>query len=92
MFGDARHALRFGAEKINLHAQGRELKPHAARAVSGSADLSLITETPVDAVREHLPRCGVQIPEGSVARSGALRSIRSVYFRDPDGNLLEASR
>lgn len=91
-FGDGRKALRFGAQKINLHEQGRELEPRAERAVPGSADLCLITDSPFDEVMEHLQRCSVQILEGPVARAGALGPIRSVYFRDPDGNLLEVSQ
>jgi catechol 2,3-dioxygenase-like lactoylglutathione lyase family enzyme len=91
-FGAGRKALRFGAQKINLHEQGHELEPRAEQATPGSADLCLLTDTLLDEVLEHLQRCGVRILEGPVVRTGALGPIRSVYFRDPDGNLLEVAR
>ncbi len=90
-FGDGRRALHFGAQKINLHQAGREFEPKAARPGPGSADFCLISATPIDEVAAHLERCGVPIEEGPVPRTGAQGSITSVYFRDPDGNLLEVS-
>jgi hypothetical protein len=42
-------------------------------------------------VISHLARCGVAIIEGPVTRTGARAPIRSVYFRDPDMNLVEVS-
>ena len=43
-FGDGRHALQFGTQKINLHRRGAEIAPHAAQPVCGSADLCLLTD------------------------------------------------
>jgi catechol 2,3-dioxygenase-like lactoylglutathione lyase family enzyme len=57
----------------------------------GSADLCLLTETPLDDVIRHLGNCGVPALEGPVERTGANGPIRSVYFRDPDGNLVKVS-
>ncbi|OOG28633.1 VOC family virulence protein [Thioalkalivibrio denitrificans] len=90
-FGEGRKALRFGAQKINLHEAGREFEPKALRPVPGSADLCLLAETPVTAVAAHLEGCGVALLEGPVRRTGATGPILSVYFRDPDGNLIEVS-
>jgi len=59
--------------------------------VPGSADLCLLTSTPIEAVIAHLGACGVPVEEGPVMRTGALGPIRSIYLRDPDGNLLEIS-
>ena len=90
-FGDGRLALHFGEQKINLHLAGAEFEPKAATAVPGSADLCFLLEGGVDAAAEHLRGQGVDIIEGPVERTGAAGTIRSVYFRDPDGNLIEVS-
>jgi catechol 2,3-dioxygenase-like lactoylglutathione lyase family enzyme len=90
-FGAGRQALAFGAQKINLHPAGREFVPHAARPTPGSADLCLITRTPLVAAMAHVRGCGVAIEEGPVARTGATGPIVSFYFRDPDGNLVEVA-
>ncbi|MFC5570713.1 VOC family protein [Lysobacter yangpyeongensis] len=90
-FGAGRRALAFGMQKINLHAHGHEFEPKAAHALPGTADLCLIAATPLDVVRRHLRACGVDVIEGPVARTGATGPIRSLYFRDPDGNLIEVS-
>lgn len=91
-FGEGRTALRFGNQKFNLHQAGREFEPKAGRPTPGSADFCLITTTPMAQVIEHVRRCGVKIEEGPVARTGAGGPIESVYFRDPDDNLVEVSR
>lgn len=90
-FGAGRRALAFGAQKINLHAAGREFEPHAAAPTRGSADLCFLTDVPLDEVIAHLRACGVAIEEGPVMRTGATGPIRSVYLLDPDGNLIEVS-
>ena len=86
-----RKALHFGTNKINLHPAGREYEPKAARPVPGSGDFCLVTTTSLDEVAAHLEAQGVTIEEGPVPRSGALGAIQSLYFRDPDGNLVEVS-
>jgi catechol 2,3-dioxygenase-like lactoylglutathione lyase family enzyme len=90
-FGEGRKALAFGRQKFNLHEAGREFEPKAERPTPGSADLCLIAEGPLDAVVAHLGACGVPILEGPVRRTGAVGPITSVYFRDPDRNLIEVS-
>ncbi len=91
-FGQERTALAFGRQKINLHQAGREFEPKARHPTPGSGDLCLITEAPIEALVAHLQACGVEIEEGPVARTGAVGPIESVYFRDPDGNLIEVAR
>lgn len=86
-----RKALHFGRQKINLHQRGKEFEPKAAHPLPGSADLCFIANGPLDAVIAHLKACGVAVEEGPVDRTGATGAIRSVYFRDPDGNLIEVS-
>lgn len=90
-FGAGRRALAFGRQKINLHPAAAPLAPHAARPTPGSADLCLLTATPLAEVVAHLQRAGVALEEGPVLRTGASGPILSVYVRDPDGNLIEVS-
>jgi catechol 2,3-dioxygenase-like lactoylglutathione lyase family enzyme len=90
-FGGGRRALHVGQQKINLHQAGREFEPKASRPTPGSADLCFVTSTPVEEVAAHLAAQGVAVEEGPVERTGALGPMRSVYLRDPDGNLLEIS-
>ncbi len=90
-FGAGRKALAFGAQKINLHQAGREFEPKAQRPTPGSADLCFLTSVPLAQVQAHLAACGVTVNEGPVQRTGAQGPILSVYFRDPDQNLIEVS-
>ena len=91
VFGEGRHALAFGTQKINLHEAGREFEPKAAAPTPGSADLCFLTNASVSEVVKHLEANSVDIIEGPVRRTGATGPITSVYFRDPDGNLIEVS-
>ncbi len=90
-FGNGRKALTFGNQKFNLHESGKELEPRAQNPAPGSADICLISSTPLPVVVAHLQSCGVEILQGSVRRTGATGPIESVYVRDPDGNLVEIS-
>ena len=92
VFGAGRLALRFGCQKINLHEKGREIAPFAHCPTPGSADLCFLTRSPLEAVRESLERAGGRVELGPVPRTGAEGPIESLYFRDPDGNLIEVSR
>lgn len=90
-FGEGRTALCFGGQKINLHQHGKEFEPKAQAPAPGSQDICLITGVPIVEVMQHLESCGVEVEEGPVRRTGAMGPIHSVYFRDPDGNLIEVS-
>ncbi|MEQ3550087.1 VOC family protein [Pseudonocardia nematodicida] len=90
-FGEGRKALAFGPNKINLHEAGNEFSPRAEVPTPGSADLCLVTLDPLDQVVEELARHGVAVELGPVERTGARATLRSVYLRDPDGNLVEIS-
>ena len=87
----ARKALRFGAQKINLHVQGREFEPKAHLPVPGSLDLCFLASVPLAEVIARLGRERWPVIEGPVRRTGATQKIRSVYVRDPDLNLIEIS-
>ncbi|MCJ7932174.1 MAG: VOC family protein [Chryseobacterium sp.] len=90
-FDDNRKALIFGNQKINLHQKGHEFEPKAKQPTCGSADLCFIAQTDIHDVLEELKQKNIEIIEGIVDRTGALGKIRSVYFRDPDQNLIEVS-
>jgi catechol 2,3-dioxygenase-like lactoylglutathione lyase family enzyme len=90
-FGEERLALGFGSQKINLHELGKEFEPKAAQPLPGSADLCFVTDTPIAEVLSHLDAFRVPVVTGPVVRNGALGPLLSVYFRDPDGNILEVS-
>lgn len=85
-------ALAFGSQKINVHEIGRTFEPKAKSPTPGSGDFCLITERPLDEIRARLDANGVVLELGPVERIGARGPMMSVYFRDPDGNLVEVSR
>jgi catechol 2,3-dioxygenase-like lactoylglutathione lyase family enzyme len=90
-FGEGRKALAFGSQKINLQQLGRESTLIAEKPTSGSADICFVTSVPLPEVTAHLNSCGVHLVGGPVERNGARGMMTSVYFRDPDLNLVEVS-
>ncbi len=93
IFGENRKALRFGDQKFNLQ-DGRsktDIVAVAKRPTPGSVDLCLLAAVPLDTVIAQLKAQNVPIDIGPVARTGARFPLRSVYIRDPDGNLIEIS-
>ena len=90
-FAGGRRALSFGRQKLNLHQAGREYEPKALKPAPGAIDLCFIATTPLDRVIASLREANVAIIEGPVAKTGAMGPMQSVYFRDPDGNLVEVS-
>lgn len=90
-FGEGRKALSFGTQKVNLQKLGRESTLIADKPTSGSGDVCFVTSTSINDVVAHLNACGVKLIGGPVERSGARGLMMSVYFRDPDMNLIEVS-
>lgn len=89
--GPVRMALKFGAQKINLHSARAPFEPKAMQPLPGSADLCFLTPIKLNVWKEHLQAKGVEIEDGPVFRTGATGPIMSIYLRDPDGNLIEVS-
>jgi catechol 2,3-dioxygenase-like lactoylglutathione lyase family enzyme len=89
--GQPRHALLFGNQKINLQDRSTETPTKARVPTLGSGDFCLIAGVALDDVIEHLAREQIALEAGPVPRRGALGALRSIYFRDPDGNLVEVA-
>ena len=87
-FAGGRRALTFGAQKINLQTIGQEPRNHAC---IGSGDVCLLTRASPEEVLARLAEKDIAVLEGPVQKSGARGPITSVYFNDPDGNLIEVS-
>jgi catechol 2,3-dioxygenase-like lactoylglutathione lyase family enzyme len=90
-FDGHRHALHFGSQKINLHSAGNEYQPHASNPLPGSGDFCFIAAGQIEDVISELRQHGIQIEEGPVRQTGATGEMMSVYFRDPDENLIEVA-
>ena len=84
-------SLHFGSQKINLCFRGQKTTPRSLQPTPGSADLFFITGEPLARVACHLRENGVTIEDGAVEQAGARGPILSIYFRDPDENLIELS-
>jgi catechol 2,3-dioxygenase-like lactoylglutathione lyase family enzyme len=84
------YAYRFGEQQLNVHGPGGDPYPVAREPVRpGNSDLCFAWEGPIEQAVEHLTRLVVDVEEGPVRRPGAGGEGTSVYFRDPDGSLLE---
>ena len=87
---DGRIAFRFGNQQLNVHGPGLVNEPLASRpVVAGGADLCFVWSRNLTALLSHLSAHGVAIELGPVRRHGGRGAGTSVYFRDPDGSLLE---
>jgi catechol 2,3-dioxygenase-like lactoylglutathione lyase family enzyme len=87
---DGPSRYRLGEQQLNVHGPGVDPHPVARVPVApGNSDLCFVWDGPIEAAIEHLERHGVAVEEGPVARQGAGGDGTSVYFRDPDGSLLE---
>jgi catechol 2,3-dioxygenase-like lactoylglutathione lyase family enzyme len=90
-FAGGRRGLAFGVQKINLHSAANPYPEKAKIPTPGSGDFCMITEAPIPDVIDHLKAENVKIEVGPIPKSGATGNLTSIYFRDPDGNLLELS-
>ena len=88
--GHGTWAYRFGLEQLNVHGPGVAAEPVARVPVApGNSDLCFEWNGPIAEAIEHLNRCDIEVELGPVERRGARGRGTSVYFRDPDGSLLE---
>lgn len=90
-YGSGRIALRFGDHKFNVHPPGFDAGIKARTPTPGSLDLCFLADVPLSEVIARLNSRSIEIEEGPIERTGARFAIRSVYVRDPDGNLVEIS-
>jgi len=83
-------AYRFDDTQLNLHGPGMSGMIVARLPVQpGNSDLCFEWSGPIADAIAHLERCGVAIHAGPMERFGAKGAGTSVYFRDPDGSLME---
>jgi catechol 2,3-dioxygenase-like lactoylglutathione lyase family enzyme len=81
---------RFGDTQLNLHGPGVDAVPVARDPVRpGNSDLCFEWPGPIADAAAHLKACGVPVELGPITRHGAKGEGSSVYFRDPDGSLME---
>jgi len=86
-----RYAVKFGNQKINIHRKKAEFLPAAKNVTYGSQDICLIAGGDIEDIKAEIEEKGYPIELGIVDRTGACGPIRSIYLRDPDGNLVEIS-
>lgn len=89
--GPERFAYAFGEQRLNGHGPGTDVGDLVARdpVRPGNSDLCFEWQGPIVDALAHLRRHGVEVEAGPVPRQGGRGAGRSVYFRDPDGSLLE---
>ena len=89
--GGGRFAYRIGAQQLNVHGPGVDVGQNvAAEPVRpGNSDVCFLWTGPITEAVDHLGVHGVAVETGPVSRQGARGAGTSVYFRDPDGSLLE---
>ena len=87
-----RYVFLFGNCKINIHQRPGEFQPAALNPKEGSIDLCIITETPLEEVEREMKEKKAPLITGIVDRHGARGPMKSLYLRDPDGNLIEIAR
>ena len=86
-----RFAYRVGRTQLNVHGPGLDPGSNVARmpVQPGNSDVCFVWSGPIEEAVEHLRGHGVEVETGPVTRFGARGHGTSVYFRDPDGSLLE---
>ena len=91
IFDKQRVCLKFGQSKINLHSLDEDVDYKATNPSSGSVDICLIVEEDISSVKSELEKKGLSLASEIVERTGAVSILKSIYLKDPDGNLIELS-
>ena len=86
-----RKSLKFGTQKINLHEASKPFKPHAHNSLPGTMDICFLSEINVNDWIRIFDKFDIKIEDGPVIKTGANGTIKSIYVRDPDKNLIEIS-
>ena len=87
---DGRVSYRLADQQLNVHGPGTRPAMVARVPVApGNSDLCFEWEGPIGKAIAHLEAHGVEVEAGPMTRGGARGRGTSVYFRDPDGTLLE---
>lgn len=81
-------ALKFGNQRINLRTKGREFAAWAHLEIPGTIDICFLVNDPIAQVTAELEQKNIPI-QGTMQRPGPSGKINSVYFRDPDQNMIE---
>lgn len=84
-----RFSLHLGSQKVNIHQRPAEFLPAASYPLAGSLDLCFEAKGHIEDVRDALLTAGVTLERDIVTRHGARGEMKSLYLRDPDGNLVE---
>ena len=86
-----RKSLKFGNQKINLHEASKPFKPHAKNPIPGAMDICFLSDINIDDWIKIFNKFDIKIEDGPVIKTGANGTIKSIYVRDPDKNLIEIS-
>ena len=86
---DGRYALYFGKQKINIHTRPAEFLPAAEYPLAGSLDLCFAAEGNAEEAFRELREKNAPLVSDVVIRHGTCGTMKSIYLRDPDGNLVE---
>ena len=86
-----RYSLHFGENKINIHETDNAFLPHAYFNIPGSLDICFISNKKIHYWINKLKSYKIDVIEGPIERFGAIKTLISIYFRDPDLNLIEIS-
>lgn len=81
-------AYRFGDQQVTVHGPGATPNP-PGKVPAGTSHVALMWTGSVEQATDHLRRHNVEIEHGPAEVQAARGAARSVYFRDPDGSLVE---